>query len=91
MKKVQDILFWCMILGFGVLLVWFGMIVFVGEQLHAFHTDLGTVRALSQDLFMSANYIGIGMWKMAVMLFFAIPWLAIKIVGDEGGEQKTST
>ncbi len=90
MKKVTDILFWCMAMGFAVLLIWFGMIVFAGEQIHALHTDLGTVRALSLDLFMAANYIGIGMWKMGLMFFFAIPWLAMKIVGNGSVEQKAS-
>jgi len=88
MEKVKDILFWCMVMGFAVLLIWFGMVAFAGEQLHALHTNLGTIRGLSLDLFMSANYIGIGMWKMAVMLFFAIPWLAMKIVGNERVDQK---
>jgi hypothetical protein len=88
MEKVKDILFWCMVLGFAVLLIWSGMIVFAGEQIHALHTNLGTVRVLSLDLFMSANYIGIGMWKMGVIFLFAIPWLAMKIVGNERVEQQ---
>ena len=87
MERIRNILFWCMLLGFGVLLIWFGMIVFAGEQVHALHTNLGTVRGLSLDLFMSANYIGIGMWKMGVIFFFAIPWLAMKIVGYERVER----
>lgn len=90
MEQIRQILFWCMVLGFAVLLIWLGMIVFAGEQIHALHTNLGTVRVLSLELFMSANYIGIGMWKMCVILCFAIPWLAMKIVGDERVEQKVS-
>ncbi len=82
MEQLRNILFWCMVLGFAVLLIWFGMIVFAGEQFHALHVSLGTVRMLSLDLFMAANYMGIGIWKMAVTLCFAIPWLAMKIVGS---------
>ena len=83
MNKTQGVLFWCMILGIVVLLVWYVMIVAAGERLHAVHTDLGSLRMMPLELFMSANYIGIGVWKMGVIFFFAIPWLAIKIVGDE--------
>jgi len=90
MKKTKDVFFWCMVLGFAVLLIWIGMIVFAGEQIHALHTNLGTVRFLSLHLFMSANYIGIGMWKMAVILFFAIPWLAMNIVGNGPVDPKES-
>ena len=46
MERVRIILFWCMIMGFGVPdLV--GMIVFAGEAIHSFHTELGTMRMVS--------------------------------------------
>jgi hypothetical protein len=80
MESVKNILFWCMIMGFAVLLIWFGMIAFAGEAIYSFHTELGTMRMLSLELFMSANYIGIGMWKMCVIFWFAIPWLAMSLV-----------
>ncbi len=83
MKKVKNSLFWCMVMGFAVMLIWYGMIVFAGEAIHSLHTEIGSLRMVSLELFMLANYIGIGMWKMCVILCFAIPWLAMKIVGDE--------
>ena len=82
MKQIRKTLFWCMIFGSAVLLIWFGMIAFAGEAIHSLHTEIGTVRMLPLDLFMSANYIGIGLWKMCVIFCFAIPWLAMKIVGN---------
>ena len=82
MERVRSILFWCMIMGFGVMLIWFGMIVFAGEAIHSFHTELGTVRMLSLEVFMTANYIGIGLWKMCVIFCFAIPWLAMHFTGN---------
>ena len=83
MKQVEHILFWCMVMGFAVLLIWFGMIALAGEWIHTFHTQIGTMRMVSLPTFMSANYIGIGMWKMCVILCFAIPWLATKVGGNE--------
>ena len=83
MEKIKNILFWCMMMGFAVMLIWFGMIVFAGEAIHSLHTGIGTLRMVSLELFMSANYIGIGIWKMCVIFCFAIPWLAMKIVGNE--------
>ena len=81
MRQVENILLWCMVLGFAVMLIWFGMIVFAGEAIYSLHTEIGTMRMMSLELFMSANYVGIGMWKMCVILCFAIPWLAMKIGG----------
>ena len=82
MEKIGKILFWCMLMGFAVLFIWWCMIVFGGEAIYSFHSGLwGMDQLIAKDLFMTANFIGIGMWKMAVILFFAIPWLAMKIVG----------
>lgn len=71
-----------MILGFAVQLFWMGMIIFGGEWIYSFHSGLwGMDKLIAKELFMTANFIGIGMWKMAVMLFFGVPWVAMKIVG----------
>ena len=83
MSKIENILFWCMVLGFAVWLVWFGMVALAGESLYSFHTEFGTIRMMSLELFMAASYVGIGLWKMCVLLCFAIPWLSMKIVGNE--------
>lgn len=81
MEKVRKILFWCMLMGFAVKFLWMGMIIFGGEWIYSFHSNLwGLNELFSKDLFYQANFIGIGTWKMAVILCFAIPWLAMKIV-----------
>lgn len=82
MEKIKSTLFLCMVMGFAVMLIWAGMIVFAGEALYSLHAEIGTVRLVSLELFMSANYIGIGLWKMCVIFCFAIPWLAMMIVGN---------
>ena len=82
MEKIRKILFWCMLLGFAVLFIWFGMMLFASDAIYSLHSRLwGMDQLFSKEFFMTANFIGIGMWKMAVILFFAIPWLAMKIVG----------
>ena len=85
MESMRKVLFWSMVMGFAVMMIWFAMIVFAGEAILSLHTELGTIRMVSPELFMAANYIGIGIWKMCVIFLFAIPWLAMKIVGS-GGE-----
>ena len=83
MERIANVLFWCTVLGLVVMLIWFGMIVFAGESIHSIHSELGTLRMMPLELFMSANYIGIGIWKMCVIFCFAIPWLAMKVVGTD--------
>ena len=82
MDTIRKILFWCMILGFGVQLIWMVMVIAGGEMIYSFHSGLWQMdQMISKDFFYTANLVGIGMWKMAVILFFAIPWLGIKVVG----------
>jgi hypothetical protein len=80
-KKVEMMLFWSAVMGFTVMFIWFGMIFFAGEAIYEFHEKVCPMEMISLQTFMTANLIGIGMWKMAVILCFAIPWLAMKIVG----------
>lgn len=82
MHKLEKILFWCILMGFAIQLIWMGMILFGGQAIYSLHSNLWHMDELfSMEWFMRANFIGIGMWKMAVILFFAIPWLAMKIAG----------
>lgn len=81
MEKIGKILFWCMLMGFALQIIWMCMILFGGEAIYSFHSGLwGMDQLISKNLFFTANFIGVGLWKMAVLFFFAIPWLAIKIV-----------
>jgi hypothetical protein len=70
-------------MGFAIMFIWMAMIIFTGDWIYAFHSKLWQMdQFIQKQLFMSANLIGIGMWKMGIFLFFAIPWLAMKIVGN---------
>ena len=81
MEKIEKSLFWSMLMGFAVMVLWMVMIIFLGDWIYAFHSRLWQMdQYFPKELFYSANLIGVGMWKMAVMLFFAIPWLALKII-----------
>jgi hypothetical protein len=82
MEKIRKMLFWSMIIGFAVQIIWMVMIFLGGSWIYSFHSDLWDMdQYFSREFFYTANLVGIGMWKMAVILFFAIPWLAMKIAG----------
>lgn len=84
MEQVRKLFFWCMIMGFAVQLIWMGMVILGGETIYSFHSDLWKMdQYFSKEFFYTANLVGIGMWKMAVILFFAIPWIGMKIVSKD--------
>ena len=82
MEKIEKILFWCAVMGFAVMFIWGAMIIFGGKAIYSFHSNLWQMdRFFSIEFFYTANLVGIGMWKMGIILLFCIPWMAMKIVG----------
>ncbi|MHC5156584.1 MAG: DUF6868 family protein [Planctomycetota bacterium] len=81
MEKIEKMLLLSAVIGFAVMFIWMGMIIFGAEGIYSFNSNLWKMdQFFSKEFFYTANLVGIGMWKMAVILFFAIPWLAMKIV-----------
>ncbi len=75
---LKSFLGWCVVLNYGVMLLWLG-IYFVARDaivgLHArlFELDAERVRAF--------HFQFIGWFKMLVFLFALAPWLALVILG----------
>ena len=80
MENISDILLWSFIIGFGVMFVWLVMLLSASNFMYKLHTRIFGLE-LSKGTYMLLHLCGIGIWKMVVMLFFFIPWLAIQIVG----------
>lgn len=66
----------CWILGFLLLFIWLGAILWQGELIHRLH---GPMFGLSNDELNVIHYCGLGMFKLFVIGFFFIPWMAIKL------------
>ena len=79
MEKISKVLFWCFIMGFAVMFIWLGMLLSAGDGMYQMHTKIFALET-SKGTYMLLHLCGIALWKMVVILFFCIPWLAIKIV-----------
>lgn len=62
-------------MGVGVMIFWFAAVVLAGDLVFNIHHSMFGI-SLAQ--FEIANYCGMGLFKLAVFLFFGMPWLAIK-------------
>ena len=62
--------------GYLLLLVWFGLHMFVGE----FVRWQSNVFDLSRHEIDLVFYCGIGLTKLFLLVFFLFPWLAIRLV-----------
>jgi hypothetical protein len=70
-------LLWCAILNYGLLIVWFLLFVLPHAWLYRlwsrwFH--------LSTEQFDTMNFAGIVLYKVGILLFNLIPYIALRIV-----------
>jgi hypothetical protein len=73
----RNVLLWCTVINYGLLLVWFSLYTLARDRLLSlwsrwFH--------LSAETFDVVNYGGIALYKMAILFFNLIPLIALYIV-----------
>ena len=74
---VRSILGWCTVINTGLLLFWFLFYVLAHKQIKHWHT---TIFPLSGKQFNVIHYKGIVYYKLGIILFNFVPYLAIVIV-----------
>lgn len=76
-ELVREILGWCVVVSYGVLLVWFLVFMLAHDWLHRLH---GRWFQLPADQFDIVHYVMMGIYKIGILLFFLVPYLALLIV-----------
>jgi len=77
LETMAAVFLWCFILNFLVLMLWFLILVFGGSLAHSIHSSFYDITRQQFDLLW---YGGMGLFKIAIFLFYLCPYLAIKIV-----------
>jgi hypothetical protein len=81
-QLASDFLLWCTVLNYGVLLAWF--IAF--SLAHAWMRELhGRWFHMSEERFDGIHYAGMAIYKIGILLFNLIPYVALRIVASHGG------
>ena len=78
-EATRTFLLWCTVIDYGVLLVWFLVFVFAHDWIQRMH---GTWFRLSGDRFDAIHYAGMAIYKIGILLFNAVPLIAVYIVVD---------
>jgi hypothetical protein len=65
-------------IAYAVLMVWFTVFVFAHDAVYRLHTRWFRMSVEAFDL---ANYAGMPAYKIATLLLFAVPWLALRCLG----------
>jgi hypothetical protein len=74
----REVLLWCTIINYGVLLVWWLCFLWAHDWMHRWH---GRWFHLSHEQFDALHYAGIAIFKIGILLFNLVPYIALRIVG----------
>lgn len=75
-ELLQRVLGWSALIHLSVLLWWFAWFALARETLHRLH---GRWFRLSATQFDAIHYGGMGLYKLAILLFNVVPYLALRI------------
>ena len=71
---IKDILLWCVGLNYAVLFIWSGAFIFARGWMYRMHSRWFK---LSDETFDALHYGGLAVYKIGILLFNLIPWIAI--------------
>jgi len=77
---VAGILVRCFLGGMGLLMVWFAMFVFAGDGIYQVHSRWFQI---PRETFDAIHYAVMAATKIAIVLFFLLPCIAIKLVSQK--------
>ena len=77
LEALAKVLLRCFVLGFVLLLIWFGAYLLAGDLIFRIN---GPLFGLSQHEMDLMHFYGIVFVKCCVLLFFLMPYIAIRLV-----------
>jgi hypothetical protein len=77
-ETLRDVLLWCAVINYGVLMVWFLFFMLAHDWIHWLH---GRWFHLSVEQFDALHYGGMALYKIGILLFNLVPYVALRIVG----------
>ena len=77
-KMIGDVLLWCGAINYGLLLWWFLFFTLAHDWSYRI---TGRWFRLSVEQFDAMNYIGMALYKIGIILFNLVPYVALRIIG----------
>jgi len=78
LEAIRDVLGWCSAINIGLLLFWWLGFMLAHGFIYRLH---GKWFKLSVEKFDAINYALLGFFKIGIILFNIVPYLALRIVG----------
>jgi len=77
LEILRSALLWCTVINYGLLLVWFALFALPHEWMYRIW---GRWFRLTAEQFDAVSYAGIVLYKMGILLFNMVPYIALRIV-----------
>jgi len=77
-ETLRSVLLWCAVINYGVLFLWFLFFIFAHDGLHRLH---GSWFRLTVEQFDVLHYGGMAAYKIGILLFNLVPYIALRIAG----------
>jgi hypothetical protein len=74
---LSNFLFWCAVVNYSILIVWFAAFSLARERIYAIH---GKWYPISSEQFNAVNYAGAAVYKILVLVFNLVPYIALRII-----------
>lgn len=74
---IKNVLMWSFIINFGILMWWFLWIWLAQGFLYRVHAKMFKI---SEEQFKAINYGGMGLYKLLIVVFNLVPYIALQIV-----------
>ena len=78
LEEIRAALGWCTLINWAMLLWWWLMLWLARDFVFRMHSKWFK---LSKESFDAMHYAGMGLFKVAIVLFNLVPYLALRIVG----------
>lgn len=78
MMQLSDFLLYSLLINYGILIIWFVVFVFAKDWMKRLH---GQWFKLSDQQFDALHYGAMAVYKIGVLLFNLVPFIALKMLG----------
>ncbi|NJN39833.1 MAG: hypothetical protein HC807_01790 [Gammaproteobacteria bacterium] len=78
LEEIRHVLGWCAVINLGLLVWWAFFILVARDWTYRMHRRFYRI---SEEAFDTIHYAGIGLFKIVVLVFNVVPYLALRIVG----------
>lgn len=75
-ELVSDVLLWSAVINYGVLVVWFAFFALAHDWLQRLH---GRWFRLSAERFDALHYVSMAFYKICIIVFNIVPYIALRI------------